>query len=36
MFEINTDLEPCGDQPEAIGTLVEGIDRGLIIRYFLV
>jgi excinuclease ABC subunit B len=28
MFEINTDLEPCGDQPEAIGTLVEGIDRG--------
>ena len=29
MFEIVTDLTPCGDQPEAIKTLSEGIKKGL-------
>ena len=29
MFEIITDLTPCGDQPEAIKTLSEGIEKGL-------
>jgi len=29
MFEIVTDLEPCGDQPEAIEALSDGIHRGL-------
>ncbi len=29
MFEIVTDLTPCGDQPHAIETLSEGIERGL-------
>jgi len=29
MFEIETDLEPCGDQPQAIETLIEGINKGL-------
>jgi len=29
MFEIVTDLTPCGDQPEAIKTLSEGIEKGL-------
>ena len=29
MFEIETDLAPCGDQPQAIETLIEGIDKGL-------
>ncbi|HDZ89657.1 MAG TPA: excinuclease ABC subunit UvrB [Deltaproteobacteria bacterium] len=29
MFEIETDLSPCGDQPEAIKTLTEGVNRGL-------
>lgn len=29
MFEIDTDLAPCGDQPQAIETLIEGIDKGL-------
>ena len=29
MFEIETDLAPCGDQPQAIETLVEGVDKGL-------
>ncbi|MBW1786932.1 MAG: excinuclease ABC subunit UvrB [Deltaproteobacteria bacterium] len=28
MFEIVTDLEPCGDQPHAIDVLSEGITRG--------
>jgi excinuclease ABC subunit B len=28
-FEIKTDYLPAGDQPEAISTLVEGIDAGL-------
>ena len=27
-FELVTDLEPAGDQPEAISALVEGLDRG--------
>jgi len=29
MFEIETDLAPCGDQPQAIETLIEGVDKGL-------
>jgi len=29
MFELITDLEPCGDQPEAIKALTEGIEKGL-------
>ncbi len=29
MFEIVTDLTPCGDQPNAIDTLSDGIQRGL-------
>ncbi|MFH1243118.1 MAG: excinuclease ABC subunit UvrB [Pseudomonadota bacterium] len=29
MFEIVTDLTPCGDQPKAIGTLSEGVENGL-------
>ena len=29
MFEIVTDLEPCGDQPKAIDDLARGVDRGL-------
>jgi len=29
MFEIITDLTPCGDQPEAIKTLSEGVEKGL-------
>jgi excinuclease ABC subunit B len=29
MFEIETDLAPCGDQPQAIETLIEGIDKGV-------
>jgi excinuclease ABC subunit B len=29
MFEIVTDLTPCGDQPEAIKTLSEGLKKGL-------
>ena len=29
MFEIETDLAPCGDQPQAIEILIEGIDKGL-------
>ena len=29
MFRLETDLEPCGDQPNAIRELVEGIKRGL-------
>jgi len=29
MFEIETDLSPCGDQPQAIETLIEGIEKGL-------
>ncbi|UCF86063.1 MAG: excinuclease ABC subunit UvrB [Desulfobacteraceae bacterium] len=29
MFEIITDLTPCGDQPEAIKTLSEGVKKGL-------
>ncbi|MBA7640814.1 UvrABC system protein B [subsurface metagenome] len=29
MFEILTDLTPCGDQPEAIKTLSEGVKKGL-------
>ena len=29
MFEIVTDLTPCGDQPEAIQTLSEGLEKGL-------
>jgi len=28
MFEIVTDLTPCGDQPEAIKTLYEGVKKG--------
>ncbi len=28
MFEIVTDLTPCGDQPEAIKTLSEGLKKG--------
>ena len=29
MFEIVTDLTPCGDQPEAIETLSKGLKKGL-------
>ncbi|MDZ7699332.1 MAG: excinuclease ABC subunit UvrB [Deltaproteobacteria bacterium] len=29
MFEIETDLRPCGDQPEAISDLLDGLSRGL-------
>lgn len=29
MFDLITDLEPCGDQPLAIETLSEGIQKGL-------
>jgi excinuclease ABC subunit B len=29
MFEIVTDLTPCGDQPEAIDILSEGVTKGL-------
>lgn len=29
MFEIKTDLTPCGDQPEAIKTLSKGLRKGL-------
>ncbi|RLB23035.1 MAG: excinuclease ABC subunit B [Deltaproteobacteria bacterium] len=29
MFELITDLEPCGDQPKAIHDLVEGVKKGL-------
>ncbi|MCG2775916.1 MAG: excinuclease ABC subunit UvrB [Desulfobacterales bacterium] len=29
MFELVTDLTPCGDQPEAIKTLSEGVIKGL-------
>ncbi|MBU0988824.1 MAG: DEAD/DEAH box helicase family protein, partial [Proteobacteria bacterium] len=29
MFKIETDLEPCGDQPQAIKTLIKGMDKGL-------
>ncbi|RLB22206.1 MAG: excinuclease ABC subunit B, partial [Deltaproteobacteria bacterium] len=28
MFELVTDLEPCGDQPKAIEDLVDGLKRG--------
>ncbi|MBU2497919.1 MAG: excinuclease ABC subunit UvrB [Proteobacteria bacterium] len=28
-FQLATDLEPCGDQPQAIQGLVEGIDNGI-------
>ena len=28
MFEIETDLAPCGDQPQAIETLIEGLNKG--------
>ena len=29
MFELVTDLEPCGDQPKAIKDLVDGLNKGL-------
>jgi len=29
MFELVTDLEPCGDQPRAINDLVDGLNKGL-------
>ena len=29
MFEIETDLAPCGDQPQAIEALTQGIQKGL-------
>jgi excinuclease ABC subunit B len=29
MFEIVTDLKPCGDQPQAIRSLSEGLQKGL-------
>lgn len=29
LFQLLTDMEPCGDQPGAIGTLTEGIAQGL-------
>jgi excinuclease ABC subunit B len=29
MFEIITDLTPCGDQPKAIDALTEGVEKGL-------
>ena len=28
MFKIHSDYKPMGDQPEAIGMLAEGINRG--------
>jgi excinuclease ABC subunit B len=35
MFEIITDLTPCGDQPEAIRTLSEGVKKGLAYQVLL-
>ena len=35
MFEIETDLAPCGDQPQAIETLIEGIDKGIVHQVLL-
>jgi excinuclease ABC subunit B len=29
MFELVTDLSPCGDQPDAIKALTEGVEQGL-------
>ncbi|MBW2343940.1 MAG: DEAD/DEAH box helicase family protein, partial [Deltaproteobacteria bacterium] len=29
MFELITDLAPCGDQPEAIKALTKGLEKGL-------
>ncbi len=29
MFELETDLRPCGDQPEAISDLLDGLSKGL-------
>ena len=29
MFELVSDLEPCGDQPQAIDILSRGIEKGL-------
>ena len=29
MFQLITDLQPCGDQPTAIDTISEGIEKGL-------
>ena len=35
MFEIVTDLEPCGDQPKAIDTLSAGVQKGLVHQVLL-
>jgi len=29
MFELVTDLSPCGDQPDAIKALTKGVEQGL-------
>ena len=34
-FDIETDYKPSGDQPEAIKTLVEGIEDGLAFQTLL-
>ncbi|HOP47072.1 MAG TPA: excinuclease ABC subunit UvrB [Desulfobacteraceae bacterium] len=35
MFEIETDLKPCGDQPKAIRTLSDGVEKGLVHQVLL-
>ncbi|MBW1909056.1 MAG: excinuclease ABC subunit UvrB [Deltaproteobacteria bacterium] len=35
MFEIVTDLVPCGDQPEAIDALSEGVEKGFVHQVLL-
>jgi len=34
-FELNSDYQPAGDQPEAIASLVEGLDGGLMYQTLL-
>ena len=36
MFELKSKFRPSGDQPEAIKELVEGIQTGKNIRFYLV
>ena len=35
-FEVVSPFEPSGDQPQAIASLVEGVERGTAIKFFLV
>jgi len=35
-FKLVSDYKPCGDQPEAIDKLVEGINRDTGVRLFWV